>query len=496
MIAEEVFEADVPVANVASMQTRAGRIDRDAVDLRTLVAGFLRMAPDVAIVGEVRDREALPLLLTLSSGVSGFTTIHAGSAKQALTRLRFVCQLSDAANELPMSALNALVSEAIDLVVHCVRTEFGPRVTQIVAVEELQAGPNATQFTTTEVFVRDRHDEPLRWTGNVPTRCCVHSKNTATTPPNSWARTHRQWKRHDRAHPVFARGLGVFYLYSAYAFGWTSLRPAPAGIVVASSKPRRVDQWLLQAGLLDVNVVQFASVMAALFVLGAAVAFAMFGGALPAVVFGLFLASLPVSGYRVRRLRRRQRSHEAWPRMIEEIRVMTGAAGRSVPQALFEVGKRSPEEMHPAFDAAHREWLLTTNFERTLEVLKSRLTDPTADIVCETLLVAHQLGGTDLDRRLAALAQDRVNDSQGRKDAVARQAGARFARWFTVVVPIGMALVGMSIGDGRDAFGTFYGQLLVVVALLIMVSCWAAASYIMNLPVEQRVFPEAVRDNG
>ena len=81
--------------NVAQMQTRPARADRPAVDLRRLVAGFLRMAPDVAIVGEVRDREALPLLLTLSSGVKGFTTIHAGSARQALTRLRFICQLAD-----------------------------------------------------------------------------------------------------------------------------------------------------------------------------------------------------------------------------------------------------------------------------------------------------------------------------------------------------------------------------------------------------------------
>ena len=101
VIAEEVFEADVPLANVAGMQTRAARADRPAVDLRRLVAGFLRMAPDVAIVGEVRDREALPLLLTLSSGVKGFTTIHAGSARQALTRLRFICQLADTSNELP-----------------------------------------------------------------------------------------------------------------------------------------------------------------------------------------------------------------------------------------------------------------------------------------------------------------------------------------------------------------------------------------------------------
>ena len=170
VIAEEVFEADVPVPNVASMQTRAARADRPSVDLRRLVSGFLRMAPDVAIVGEVRDREALPLLLTLSSGVKGFTTIHAGSARQALTRLRFVCQLADTGSELPMSALNALVSEAIDVVVHCARTSHGVRVTEIVAVEDLAAGPDATQFTITELFARPRPELPLAWTGNLPSR--------------------------------------------------------------------------------------------------------------------------------------------------------------------------------------------------------------------------------------------------------------------------------------------------------------------------------------
>ncbi|HZA79816.1 MAG TPA: ATPase, T2SS/T4P/T4SS family, partial [Acidimicrobiales bacterium] len=41
VVAEEVFEADIPLPNVAHMQTRAARVDREAVDLRRLVAGFL-----------------------------------------------------------------------------------------------------------------------------------------------------------------------------------------------------------------------------------------------------------------------------------------------------------------------------------------------------------------------------------------------------------------------------------------------------------------------
>jgi pilus assembly protein CpaF len=170
VIAEEVFETDVALPNVASMQTRASRTDRPEIDLRRLVAGFLRMAPDIAIVGEVRDREALPLLLTLSSGVKGFTTLHAGSARQALSRLRFICQLADTSSQLPLSALNTLISEAIDLVVHCAQGPDGPRVMEITAVEDLSSGVEAVQFTATELLRRDHYDGPLEWTANVPVR--------------------------------------------------------------------------------------------------------------------------------------------------------------------------------------------------------------------------------------------------------------------------------------------------------------------------------------
>jgi pilus assembly protein CpaF len=170
VVAEEVFEVDVPLPNVASMQTRPARAERAAVDLRRLVAGFLRMAPDVAIVGEVRDREALPLLLTLSSGVAGYTTIHAGSARQALTRLRFICQLSDTSSDLPLSALNTLVSEAVDVVVHCERGPDGPRVSEVIAVEDLTAGPEASHLTVTPLFARPTGSEVLRWSGLLPVR--------------------------------------------------------------------------------------------------------------------------------------------------------------------------------------------------------------------------------------------------------------------------------------------------------------------------------------
>ena len=46
----------------------------------------------------------------------------------------------------------------------------GKVVTEVVAVEELQTGPESSAFTVTELFSRERPDLPLRWTTNLPNR--------------------------------------------------------------------------------------------------------------------------------------------------------------------------------------------------------------------------------------------------------------------------------------------------------------------------------------
>jgi tight adherence protein B len=283
-------------------------------------------------------------------------------------------------------------------------------------------------------------------------------------------------------------GAGVYLLYTEFALGWRGFNRR------ASKTPGRGRQvgreWLVQAGLTDVRVGEFVGVMAALFVLGASLGFAIFGGPIPALVIGGFAASFPPASSKARRTARRATAQDAWPRMLEEIRIQTSALGRSIPQALFEVGRRGPLELRPAFAAAHREWLISTDFERTLTVLKARLADPTADATCETLLIAYELGGSDLERRLEALIDDRVLDTQGRKDARAKQAGVRFARRFVLLVPLGMAFAGMSVGTGRAAYQTVEGQILVVAGVSMVVACWLWASRLMKLPEEQRVFFE------
>jgi tight adherence protein B len=281
---------------------------------------------------------------------------------------------------------------------------------------------------------------------------------------------------------------GVFLLVTALGMGWSGLGPGPLrGRHGRRGLDERLRCWMVEVGLGDVSLAELVRTSALVGCAGGLLAGSVFGGVVPPAAVGSFAATLPAAAYRRRRAARQAVAEEQWPAMIEELRVLTGSAGRSIPQALFEVGSRSPELLRPAFTAAHREWLLTTDLARSLEVLTARLASPTADALCETLLVAHGLGATDLDRRLAEFAEDRRQDAQARKEARARQAGVRFARRFVVLVPAGMAAAGMSLGRGREAYATASGQVLVSVGVLLVVACWVWSGAMLRLPKGERV---------
>lgn len=250
---------------------------------------------------------------------------------------------------------------------------------------------------------------------------------------------------------------------------------------------RRIETGLRQAGMDEVSPIQFVAASFTVGLLAMIPAAAVFGFGPSSLIIGAAAACAPAAAWRRKHAARRRAAREAWPRLIEELRVLTGSIGRSIPQALLEVGLRGPVELRSAFSAAQREWALTTDFERTVEVLKIRLADPTADATCETLLIAAQVGG-DIDRRLQALADDRRQDLLGRKEAQAQQAGARLARVFVILVPAGMALAGLSVGDGSAAYRTATGQILVTFGIALVVVCWLWASRIMRLPESDRVF--------
>jgi pilus assembly protein CpaF len=151
---EEVFEVRLDRPDWVAMQTRqVGLEGTGEITLRRLVVEALRMRPHRLVVGEVRQAEALDLLVALNSGMPGMTSVHANSARDAVTKL---CVLPMLAGEnVTASYIVPTVASAVDLVVHAATGPDGRRrIREIVGVSgRVEDGV----VETSDVFVmRDR----------------------------------------------------------------------------------------------------------------------------------------------------------------------------------------------------------------------------------------------------------------------------------------------------------------------------------------------------
>ena len=131
---EEVFELAPQLPDVIAMQTRGANLQGEGeISLRRLIKESLRMRPSRIIVGEVRESEALDLLIALNSGLPGMGTLHANSARDAVAKLQILPLL--AGENISHRFISPTIASAIDLIVHvCLDRNGDRRVSEIAVV--------------------------------------------------------------------------------------------------------------------------------------------------------------------------------------------------------------------------------------------------------------------------------------------------------------------------------------------------------------------------
>jgi pilus assembly protein CpaF len=158
---EETFELDLGTDDCVSMQCRGPSLEGTGeVTLRRLVKEALRMRPTRIVVGEVREAEALDLLIALNSGLPGACTIHARSASHALEKLCTLPLL--AGGNIDRHFVAPTVASVIDLVVHVELRADGSRVVREIVAP---TGLSETGSMTTEVVFDRRSGELERVVG-------------------------------------------------------------------------------------------------------------------------------------------------------------------------------------------------------------------------------------------------------------------------------------------------------------------------------------------
>lgn len=134
LVLEDTAEIQCTAENAVSLHTS------EAVDMSRLLKSTMRLRPDRIIVGEVRDGAALTMLKAWNTGhPGGVATIHANSARSALQRLE---QLTAEASHQPMQAV---IGDAVDLIISIERTAKGRRINEILYVNRFAGGQYLTQ---------------------------------------------------------------------------------------------------------------------------------------------------------------------------------------------------------------------------------------------------------------------------------------------------------------------------------------------------------------
>ena len=124
IVIEDTIELQPSAADCVCLRTKEG-----VSTMTDLLKATMRLRPDRIIIGEVRGPEALALLKSWNTGhPGGCATIHADSARKALSRL------SQLIEEASVKASSALIADAVNLIVFIEKTKTSRVVSEVLEV--------------------------------------------------------------------------------------------------------------------------------------------------------------------------------------------------------------------------------------------------------------------------------------------------------------------------------------------------------------------------
>ena len=420
----------------------------------------------------MRQAESLDLLIALNSGLPGMCTIHANSAREAVTKM---CTLPLLAGENVGSRFVVpTVAGCVDLVVHVALDADGVRrVREVVAVPgrvEQDVVETADIFTTRggrlvradgfpphqDRFERAgidlaailRHETSESWV--LSSGCCSGPGSSGLVVP--WTPQPRGAGQPGHA-PAGERGSTTSCgrpAWPASARGPSALTCAGVALVTlwpsSPSRRRRRSRCASRRWRPGRRSRWCAS----------------------------------GRGADARCLR------DVWPEAVDNL-TSAVRAGLSLPEALAQLGDRGPIELRPAFRTFAEDYRATGRFVDCLDRLKDRLADPVADRIVEALRLAREVGGSDLGRLLRTLSTFLREDARTRGELETRQCWTVNAARLAVAAPwIVLALLATR-PEAVAAYDRRSGALVLGLGGLVSVVAYRVMVRVGRLPEEKRV---------
>ncbi len=152
---EEVFELQLSSPDWVALQTRQASLEGTGeIPLRRLIKEALRMRPSRIVVGEIRQEEALDLLVAMNSGMPSMCSLHANGSREAISKLCLLPML--AGSNVSAEFVIPTVASVVDIVVHTTLRPDGTRRVQQITSTTGRVEGNTIQTCDVFSFLNER----------------------------------------------------------------------------------------------------------------------------------------------------------------------------------------------------------------------------------------------------------------------------------------------------------------------------------------------------
>lgn len=212
----------------------------------------------------------------------------------------------------------------------------------------------------------------------------------------------------------------------------------------------------------------------------------MTGALTTAIAIGVVVAWLPFAGLVSRRRRRHRRFREAWPDAIATL-IAAVRAGVSLPEACSALVERGPEELRDGWIAFTSSYRASARFSTGLLSVRAALADPVADRVVASLLLAHEVGGSDLVRVLRTLGDFVREDMRVRREIEARWSWTVTAARVAAGAPWVVLLLMSTQPEGAAAYNSRAGVITIAAGTGATLIGYRLMLRAARLPEERRL---------
>ncbi len=253
----------------------------------------------------------------------------------------------------------------------------------------------------------------------------------------------------------------------------------------AGPSTRVVRGWLDECGLSGVPTGTIVAVLGVLALVAAGIVAALVPVPVMAPVAAVAGVAIPLAALDGARTRRRASAEQCWPDVLDAIR-MAVRAGAALDDALTAASSHVPRDWAEDWKRVIVDISRGGSVATALLSFRASRAESIADRVVEALILAHELGGTELPHILDDLARSVRDELRIRRDGTSRQSWVRHTARLAALAPWVVVFLLASRPENREAFSSASGTALLVGCAGATLVAYLMMSALGRLPTPPR----------